>query len=101
MRTRDYPGRLTHEQWRALTLNERCALAARAQCDLLELWRGCTKKACRRARTCSGDAERCRSRPWLADLRSPNLGRPDFKPAFELPEKLRLKWAILGGLPHA
>jgi hypothetical protein len=101
VRRRDYPGRLTREQWRALTSEQRRALASRAQSDLLKLWRGCTKKVCRRAQTCSGDAEKCKSRPWLADLRSRDLGRPDYQPSFALPEQVREPWAMLEVLPSA
>jgi hypothetical protein len=73
-------------------------LAARAQSDLLELWRSCRKKFCRRAHACLGD-ERCRLRPFEADLNNPNLGRPDFQFNYRRPEALRKPSAILDQLP--
>jgi hypothetical protein len=65
MPKRNYPGRLTHEQWLALPHGERRDLTLRAQCDLMGSFRYCTHKICRRARTCSGDAEACRIKLWL------------------------------------
>ena len=58
------PGRLTHEQWRALPHNKRRDLAMRAQCDLMGSFRHCKHKLCRRARTCSGDANACLMKLW-------------------------------------
>jgi hypothetical protein len=99
MRMRTFPGRLTREEWLKLSVQERCLLAARAQSDLLELWRTCSKKPCRRARTCLGD-ERCRSRPWQADLNNPNRNRPDFKFSYQFPDVLRIPSAIVDQLPY-
>ncbi len=62
MLKRNYPGRLTREQWRALPPAERRTAAKRAQCDLLELWRDCANKRCRRARCCVGDPHACERR---------------------------------------
>jgi hypothetical protein len=65
MRTRDYPGGHTREEWVALPVRTRNDMAARAQCDVLLLWRDCPKKACRRARRCPGkDGEECLHRGW-------------------------------------
>jgi hypothetical protein len=94
-----YPGRLTREQWLKLTIAERTVLAARAESDLLGLWRSCRKKACRRAHACAGDA-RCNSRPYEADFNNPDFGRPDFEFSFRYPVHLRLPSAILGQLPY-
>lgn len=99
MTTISYPCGMTREQWRALAVKQRMGLAARLQSDLLELWRSCKTKSCRRNQRCSGDGENCARRPWLADLNSPNLGRPDFRFNFRLPRKLRQRWAELEALP--
>ena len=100
MRTRNYPGDLTREEWRALPYAERRVLASRAQSDLLRLWHDCKKRACRRARRCSGDGERCKARPWSLD---PALfaGRPDSRCAFRLPDNIRQRWAELDILASA
>ncbi len=60
----DYPGRLTAQQWQALPLAKRRALARRAQCDLLGSFRHCRNKRCRRARTCCADPLACVTRLW-------------------------------------
>jgi len=99
MRKRTYPGRLTQEEWLKTPVDRRCLLAARAQSDLLGLWRSCDKKPCRRAHTCHGDA-RCKSRPWQADLKNPNLGRPDFRFSYRIPEELDEAYWILDSLPY-
>jgi hypothetical protein len=98
MRRGTYPGGLTREEWLQRSIRERCVLAARAQSDLLELWRSCSKKFCRRAHACLGD-ERCRLRPFEADLNNPNLGRPDFQFSYRRPEASRKPSAILDQLP--
>ena len=79
MRRRTYPGRLTKQQWLKHTIGQRGILAARANADLLELWRSCSKKSCRRAHACHGDSE-CTSRPYQADFKHPDFGQPDFSP---------------------
>jgi hypothetical protein len=53
--TRSFPGRLTLEEWLARPWRVRNDLIRRAQCDLLGSYRFCTKKPCRRERTCCGD----------------------------------------------
>jgi len=98
MRARTYPGRLTREEWLKRSVQQRCLLAARAQSDLLGLWRSCGKKPCRRAHACHGD-ERCRSRPYQADFKNPNFGRPDFKCSYRHPDHLRIPRAIVDQLP--
>ncbi len=98
MRARTYPGQLTREEWLQLSIKQRMLLAARAESDLLGLWRSCNKKPCRRAHACRGD-ERCKLRPYEADFRSPNFGQPDFKFSFRFPDRLRIPSAILGHLP--
>ena len=50
--TRSFPGRLTLEEWLARPSRVRNDLVQRAQCDLLGSFRFCTKKPCRRERTC-------------------------------------------------
>jgi hypothetical protein len=97
MRRRTYPGRLTREEWLKLSIRQRCVLAARADADLLELWRSCSKKPCRRAHVCQGD-ERCTIRPRLADFRNPNFGQPDFVSSYRFPQHLRIPSAILNHL---
>ena len=98
MRMRTYPGRLTREQWLKLSIAQRRLLAARGESDLLGLWRSCRKKPCRRAHACCGD-EQCKLRPYQADYKNPNFGRPDFQFSFRFPEHLRLPSAILDHLP--
>ncbi|HEX4407549.1 MAG TPA: hypothetical protein VH206_02135 [Xanthobacteraceae bacterium] len=62
MNTRSFPGRLTLEEWLVTPLRKRINLIARAQCDLLGSFRFCTKKRCRRLRTCCGnDPNHCSS----------------------------------------
>jgi hypothetical protein len=97
MRARTYPGRLTREQWLKLTVRQRRLLAARADADLLELWRSCSKKPCRRAHACLGD-ERCTIRPYLADFKNPNFGQPDYVSSYRFPQHLRIPSAILNHL---
>lgn len=99
MRRRTYPGRLTQEQWLKHTVWQRHVLAARAAADLLELWRGCTKKPCRRAHACHGD-ERCRIRPRLVDFENPNFGQPEFVSSYRSPEHLSIPFAILDHLAY-
>jgi hypothetical protein len=97
MLRRTYPGRLAREQWLRRTVQERRVLAARADADLLGLWRTCSKKPCRRAHACLGN-ERCSIRPWLPDFQNPNFGRPDFVSSYRPPEHLRIPSAILNHL---
>jgi hypothetical protein len=87
MRVRTYPGRLNRGEWLRISSRRRLLLIKRAESDLLELWRTCSKKPCRRAHSCLGD-ERCPSRPWLADLNHPNRGQPDFVFSFRYPDRL-------------
>ena len=96
---RDYPGRLTKDEYYALPTARRWLLAMRAKSDLLELWRTCDRKSCRRAQACLGD-ERCWLRPMEADLKNPNLGRPDFEFSYSDPKELDAPFAILDHLPH-
>jgi hypothetical protein len=98
MRMRTYPGRRTREQWLKLSVWQRRLFAARAESDLLGLWRTCRKKPCRRAHACHGD-ERCKLRPYEADYKNPNFGQPDFKFSFRFPHHLRIPSAILDHLP--
>ena len=94
MLRRTYPGRLTREQWLSLSDGQRYLLAARADADLLELWRSCSKKTCRRAHACHGD-ERCRIRPHLADFKNPNFRQPGYVFSYQFPQHLRIPSAIL------
>jgi hypothetical protein len=87
MHLRMYPGRLTRDQWLRISSRRRLRLIKRAESDLLELWRSCSKKPCRRAHACLGD-ERCPLRPWLADLNHPNRGDPGFVFSFHYPDRL-------------
>jgi hypothetical protein len=98
MRRGTYPGRLTREEWLQRSVRERALLAARAGADLLGLWKSCSKKPCRRAHACQGD-ESCKSRPYAADFKNPDFGRPDFKFSFRYPGHLRIPSAILDQLP--
>jgi hypothetical protein len=97
MPQRTYPGRLTRPQWLKLSNAQRYQLATRADADLLALWRGCSKKPCRRAHACLGD-QRCRIRPYLVDFNNPNFGRPDYVSSYRFPEHLRIPSAILDHL---
>ena len=97
MLRRTYPGRLTQEQWFKHTVGQRYVLAARAAADLLELWRSCSKKPCRRGHACVGD-ERCSIRPHLVDFNNPNFGQPGFVSSYRSPEHLRIPFAILDHL---
>ena len=99
MRHRTYPGRLTREQWLKLSPGRRYLLAARAQSDLLDLWRTCSKKNCRRAHACHGD-QRCQTRPYRADFNNPNFRRLDYVSTYKPPAHLRLPSAILDHLAH-
>ena len=82
---RNFPGRLTLEEWLALPYLKRMGLIFRAQCDLLGSFRSCAEKPCRRARTCcSDDPLTCRQRLWRLN------------PA--MPKTLRNEWARLDGL---
>jgi len=95
---RDYPGRLTRDEYYALPVARRWLYAMRAKSDLLELWRTCSKKPCQHARTCQGD-DQCWLRPSEADLKNPNLGRPDFVFSYHDPKELDEPFAILEHLP--
>ena len=96
---RTYPGRLTRDQWLKLSRAQRNLLAARAMSDVLDLWRSCGKKTCRRAHTCHGD-ERCRIRPHLVDFNNPNFRRLDYVSTYKQPAHLRIPSAILDYLAH-
>lgn len=96
---REYPGRLTRDEYYALPSAQRWLYAMRAKSDLLELWRTCRRKRCRRARACLGD-ERCYVRPLEADFKNPDLGRPDFEFSYNYPKELDQPFAILEHLPH-
>jgi hypothetical protein len=95
---RDYPGRLTRDEYYALPSAQRWLYAMRAKSDLLELWRSCSKKPCRRARACRGD-KLCYQRPLEADFKSPNLGRPDFAFRYKYPKELDEPFVDLDNLP--
>ena len=95
---RDYPGRLTKDEYYALPSAQRWLFAMRAKSDLLGLWRTCSKKPCRKHHACHGD-KRCYLRPLEADLKSPNLGRPDFEFSYKYPKELDEPFAILEHLP--
>jgi hypothetical protein len=95
---RDYPGRLTRDDYYALPAAQRWLLAMRAKSDLLGLWRTCSKKPCRKAHACQGD-ESCWLRPVEADMKNPNLGRPDFEFSYHYPKELDAPFAILEHLP--
>ena len=95
---RDYPGGLTRDEYYALPSAQRWLYAMRAKSDLLELWRTCSKKPCRKHHACLGD-ERCWLRPVEADLKNPNLGRPDFEFSYDYPKELDAPFAILEHLP--
>jgi hypothetical protein len=75
MPKRNYPGRLTREQWLALPRAKRHDMARRGQCDVLGSFRLCTNKRCRRARTCSGDSIACLQRLWLLQKKKPKTLR--------------------------
>jgi hypothetical protein len=84
---RNYPGRRTLTEWRALPVDDRRDLTRRAQCDLLGAWRHCTNKRCRRVRSCSGDSWTCVERAW--------------KWTKKRPKTLRKAYARIGNLPDA
>jgi hypothetical protein len=84
---RDYPGRLTLDQWRALPREKRRDMAKRAQCDLLGSFRFCTNKKCRRARSCSGDPDACQEKLWRQVKKKPKTFREEY--------------ARIGALPNA
>ena len=88
MPEREFPGRLTGEQWRALSRKQRNDLAKRAQCALLGSFRFCTKKRCRRLRSCCGnDPNACEMNAW--------------KLVGKRPKTLREAYARLGAMPNA
>ncbi len=97
MPQRTYPGRLTREEWLKLSVWQRSMLAARADADLLDLWRSCRKKPCRRAHACQGD-NRCRRRLYEADFKDPKFREPDYIFSYQPPEHLRIPAAILDHL---
>jgi hypothetical protein len=57
------------------------------------------QEPCRRAHACHGDKQ-CRKRPAQADLKNPNLGRPDFRFSYRIPEELNTAYWILDSLPY-
>ena len=91
---RTYPGRLVRDEWLRISMRQRLLLTKRAESDLLELWRTCSKKPCRRAHACLGD-ERCSLRPWQEAWKSPKFGQPDYVCSFRYPDHLREAEAVL------
>jgi hypothetical protein len=84
---RDYPGRLTLEQWRALPRQERYDMAKRAQCDLLGSFRFCTNKTCRRVRSCSGsDPNACADKLWKRVKKKPKTLRSEYARIAAMPD---------------
>ena len=96
---RDYPGRLTREEYYALPTPQRWLYAMRAKSDLLELWRTCSKKTVPEHHACHGD-KLCYRRPMQADLKTPNRGRLDFVFSHHYSKELDEPFAILEHLPH-
>ncbi|MGH6673454.1 MAG: hypothetical protein ACRECV_15995 [Xanthobacteraceae bacterium] len=94
MHMRTYPGRLTREEWLKAPMLQRRLLVSRAQSDLLDLWRTCRKKPCRRAHSCRGDV-RCPLRVHEADWKSPSFGQPDFKSSFHYSDHFLFAAAVL------
>ena len=77
--TRSFPGRLTLEEWLTRPLRVRSDLVRRAQCDLLGSFRFCTKKRCRRERTCCGDDPgACGWRLWCLKKPKPKTLRNEW-----------------------
>ena len=86
MLKRDYPGRLTREEWRALSHEKRHELARRAQCDLLGSFRFCTNKRCRRARSCAAvDPGACAQRLWQQTAKRSKTVRGEYARLAALP----------------
>jgi hypothetical protein len=85
MRKRVYPGRLTLDEWQALPRDKRADLAKRAQCDLLGSFRHCTKKRCRRARSCFGDANACEKKLWKLHKNAPKTLNREYARLARLP----------------
>jgi len=84
---RDYPGRLTREQWRALPSQQRDDMAKRAQCDLLGSFRFCTNKMCRRVRSCSGnDPTACAGKLWKRVKKKPKTLRSAYARIAAMPD---------------
>ena len=75
MPKRNYPGRLTREEWRALPRAQRHDLARRGQCDVLGSFRFCTNKRCLRARSCRGDPNACYLKLWRLQKKKPKTLR--------------------------
>jgi hypothetical protein len=64
------------DDWRALPRDKRNDLARRAQCDLLEAFRCCANKRCRRDRWCAGaDPRSCKDRLWISAKTKPKTLR--------------------------
>jgi hypothetical protein len=80
-----YPRRLTQEQWLALPPKKRRDLTMRAQCDLMGSFRHCKHKLCRRARTCSGDANACLTKLWRLIKNKPKTLRSEYARLAQLP----------------
>ena len=79
MPKRNYPGRMTHDEWRALPYAKRRELTKRAQSDLLGSFRFCTQKPCRRHRTCCGkDPYACAERLWQRTKKKPKTLRNEY-----------------------
>ena len=71
MPKRNYPGRLTREEWQALPRAQCHDLARRGQCDVLGSFRFCTNKRCLRARSCRGDPNACYLKLWRLQKKKP------------------------------
>jgi hypothetical protein len=86
MLKRDYPGRLTREEWRALPRQTRNDLAKRAQSDFFGSFRFCANKLCRRARSCSGnDPNACVEKLWTQVRKKPKTLRKEYARIAALP----------------
>jgi hypothetical protein len=76
MPKRNYPGRRTREQWRALPCKAREDFVGRAQCDLFGSFRHCRNKRCLSARTCCGDDPIvCYEKLWRLTKKKPKTLR--------------------------
>jgi hypothetical protein len=76
---RNFPGRLTLDEWLTVSYRARIDLIWRAQCDLLGSFRFCAANPCRRARTCCGDnPEACRRQLWRLKKTMPKTVRNEW-----------------------
>jgi hypothetical protein len=83
---RHYPGRLTRDEYYALPAARRWLHAMRAKSDLLELWRSCSKKPCRRAGVCRGD-ERWLPAAEAGRLEKSESGAAGFRVQLQIPAR--------------